>query len=89
MFTENSLAGLLLRKQPTLSVTETARLYLDKIKESACFQRFLGPNPERAGYLLGCSVGDPKPQDPHVFGPPDQESLVNNPAPDPNLSLFC
>ncbi len=70
VFTENSLAGQLLRKQRTLSVTETVRLYLDKIKECACFQRFLGPNPVRAGYLLGSSVWDLDPQDPDVFGPP-------------------
>jgi hypothetical protein len=46
--------------------------------------------------LLGTSVGEPDPQDPHVFGPPGSGSdpLVRgaepDPAPDPapNHSLF-
>ncbi len=32
------------------------------------------------------SVGDPDPQDPHVFGLPDPNPLVRDTDPDPNLA---
>jgi len=36
------------------------------------------------------SVGDPDPQDPHVFGPPGSGSLVRGADPDPSLfSEMC
>jgi hypothetical protein len=33
-------------------------------------------------------VGDPDPQDPHVFGLPDPDPLVRGMDPDPEPSLF-
>jgi hypothetical protein len=47
-----------------------------------------GPGSSSSLELGGRSVGEPDPQDPHVFGPPGSGSLVRGTDPDPDPSLL-